>query len=159
MKAVVIGDLSPSEAVNFWSKVDRSGDCWLWTAGCFSGGYGAFSMKRKPRKAHRVAYEMFNGPIPDGLLVDHLCHTPPCVNPGHLRAVTNKQNIENSRGRSDSKSGIRGVCWDSQTGKWKAQVRHNDKLHHIGYFADLNKAGAAAAALRNELFTHNNLDR
>lgn len=77
----------------FWSKVDLSGDCWLWTASLGSTGYGQFNVERKAKKAHRVAYELTHGPIPEGLVIDHLCFEPRCVNPFHLEPVTNAENL------------------------------------------------------------------
>ncbi len=72
----------------FWPKVAKRGpnDCWLWTAGTASGGYGKIraSGSRQMLVAHRVSWELANGPIPDGLCVLHRCDNPPCVNPGHL---------------------------------------------------------------------------
>jgi hypothetical protein len=82
----------------FWAKVDKSGDCWQWTAAKCSRGYGAFGVDRKPRRAHRVAYELVVGPIPDGLELDHLCRNPSCVNPEHLEPVTHRENMRRGTG-------------------------------------------------------------
>lgn len=72
-------------AERFWSKVDRTGDgCWEWQASRTSHGYGQVSTFRRPRGAHRVAWELVNGPIPDGLWVLHHCDNPPCVRSDHL---------------------------------------------------------------------------
>ena len=82
-------------ADRFWAKVDRGSptDCWLWTAGTLRGGYGAFSPESgRQASAHRVAYELTHGSIPDGLVLDHLCRTPACVNPAHLEPVTHREN-------------------------------------------------------------------
>lgn len=146
----------------FWAKVDKSGDCWLWTGACNSSrGYGTLTIARKAYYAHRVVYEWVVGPIPAGMQVDHRPTCPRnCVNPQHLRLVTNKQNQENVSGpRRNSKSGVRGVYWISKMGKYRAQVRHNDHLFHVGYFPTIEEAEAAVIAKRNELFTHNDLDR
>lgn len=84
-------------AVRFWTKVDRGeGDaCWLWTGSRGSNGYGAIragGAEGPNVPAHRLAYELLVGPIPDGLTIDHLCRTPLCVNPAHLEPVTSREN-------------------------------------------------------------------
>ena len=78
----------------FWSKitVDPITRCWLWTAALTSRGYGSWSDGVKVRSTHRVTFEAFNGPIPDGLTVDHLCLVKRCCNPAHLEAVTQAEN-------------------------------------------------------------------
>ena len=71
----------------FWAKVDRhqEGECWLWTAYRAPLGYGEIGVSgHRTARAHRVSWEIHNGPIPDGLFVLHRCDNPPCVNPAHL---------------------------------------------------------------------------
>jgi HNH endonuclease len=79
----------------FWMKVNKSGDipasapelgnCWIWTGKLHDYGYGLFSMKSKHLRAHRVSWEMHHGePIPDGLIIRHLCDVRACVRPEHL---------------------------------------------------------------------------
>ena len=79
----------------FWDKVvkHRSDDCWNWIAAKDQEGYGQFWAGTKPIKAHRFSYEMLNGHIPEGLVIDHLCRNPSCVNPAHLEAVTDRVNL------------------------------------------------------------------
>lgn len=77
----------------FWSKVDKSSDCWLWTGGKDSWGYGTFWIEGKTKGAHRVAYELERGPIMNGLLVCHTCDVSNCVNPEHLFLGTQKDNM------------------------------------------------------------------
>lgn len=80
-------------ADRFWAKVDKSGDCWIWTASRNPKGYGQIAMKPGgPKLAHRVAWELLNGPVPDGLQLDHLCRNRLCVNPAHLEPVDNRTN-------------------------------------------------------------------
>jgi hypothetical protein len=140
------------------AKTDKSGNCWLWTAGKTSGGYGTKRFEKRNYVVHRLAYELWVGPIPDGLDLDHLCHQRDCLRPDHLRPVTRKQNMENMAGpAARSTSGVRGLAWHS--GKWKVQVRHHDVLHYGGRFTDIQEAEQVAIALRNRLYTHNDLDR
>lgn len=68
----------------FWDKVDKSGDCWVWTASINKKGYGWFKFGGRMMLAHRVSYELEIGEITDGLLVLHRCDNPSCVNPEHL---------------------------------------------------------------------------
>lgn len=83
----------------FWEKVDRSGSCWLWTGQVDGQGYGRFFISGHGQLgAHRVAYELMAGPIPEGLHIDHLCRVRHCVNPAHLEPVTPRQNALRGEG-------------------------------------------------------------
>jgi hypothetical protein len=78
----------------FWEKVAKSDGCWLWIGGRTSRGYGMFTARhRRQRGAHRYAWEMVNGPIPDGMVICHRCDNPPCVRVDHLFLGTQKDNI------------------------------------------------------------------
>ncbi|MFI0233133.1 HNH endonuclease signature motif containing protein [Streptomyces sp. NPDC017086] len=91
---------SPSVAQRFWPKVDKTDTCWLWTAHKGGGGYGRFKVEGRMVPAHRVAYELASGVIPDGFELDHLCRVRHCVNPAHLEPVTGRENT--LRGQSPS---------------------------------------------------------
>lgn len=142
--------------LGFWSKVDKTEACWNWTGAKNRLGYGTFHIAGKSGFVHRIAYTWLVGPIPEGVKVDHVCHTPSCVRPDHLRLATQKQNGENRDPRKIN--GKRGVTRKSPT-RWLAKVTHNYRTIHVGYFATEEEAAAAAAAKRNELFTHNDMDR
>lgn len=79
----------------FWSKVDVDQDGhWLWSAAVTSDGYGRYWLGRgQTTLAHRAAYITLVGPVPDDLVIDHLCRIVGCVNPEHLEPVTTLVNI------------------------------------------------------------------
>lgn len=99
---------SPATVARFWTKVNKDrpipadrpelGPCWLWTGSLNSHGYGVFGRGRRGRNglptffAHRIAYLLSVGPIPDGLQPDHLCRNHSCVNPDHVEPVTGQVN-------------------------------------------------------------------
>jgi hypothetical protein len=152
-------DPTPTFEQRFWSKVDKGQGCWNWTGARNNKGYGTTSVDGAHVYSHRASFEMANGPIPEGAVIDHVCHTPACVNPEHLRVATGKQNMENLIGAQvNSRSGVRGV-FRRPSGKWQVQVTHNRYVHNGGMFRELADAEAAAIALRNELYTHNDVDR
>lgn len=70
--------------------------CWHWLYAQDGHGYGVIGNNYKTRKAYRVAYEVFNGPIPSGLVVRHLCNNPICVNPKHLALGTHLDNCRDA---------------------------------------------------------------
>jgi hypothetical protein len=87
----------------FWPKVDKASDsngCWLWTASIKTTGYGQIKGGDKMLLAHRVAYELVNGPIPVGMSIDHLCRVRSCVNPEHLEVVSMAENVRRATVKS-----------------------------------------------------------
>jgi hypothetical protein len=98
----------------FWRKVDIAPNgCWLWSGFVDKGGYARLrddaGKHGEVLYAHRFAYELLVGPIPDGRQIDHLCRVRRCVNPQHLEAVTQRENI--LRGQAPSAIAFRrGTC-------------------------------------------------
>ncbi len=145
----------------FWSKVNKTDDCWLWTGAMTQSRhqrYGSFWLDGRTLGAHRIAYELAMGPIPDGMRLDHRPTCPKhCVNPAHLRPVTFKQDAENQAGAyRNSSTGVRGVT--ERRGRYRVSVRHNGILHRFGTYDTLDEAREVARRKRIELFTHNDAD-
>lgn len=110
----------PADVVErFWHYVDRRRDdqCWPWTGGTYTIGYGEFNIDGISVYAHRYSYELNIGPIPDGLTIDHTCHNMDyscpggkcahrlCVNPAHLEAVTTGENVRRGYERKRKATG------------------------------------------------------
>lgn len=87
---------------NFWRKVDKTGECWVWTGSKHSFGYGHFRVQGVLLRAHRITWEWVFGEIPSGMCVLHRCDNPSCVRPDHLFLGTKKDNSVDmaSKGRS-----------------------------------------------------------
>jgi HNH endonuclease len=92
----------------FWARVKQGGpdECWPWLAYIGPAGYGTVKWRGRMSRAHRIAYTLAVGPIPEGLDVLHSCDNPACCNPGHLRPGTQLDNMRDRsmRGRAPGNS-------------------------------------------------------
>jgi len=97
--ADLLSDEPQATIDRFWSGVSQpaDSDCWEWTRGKNSSGYGRISIAYKNRLTHRVSYTLMVGPIPDGLTLDHLCRNKICVNPDHLEPVPSLVNVRRAK--------------------------------------------------------------
>lgn len=151
--------LTPKQLGRFWAKVRKTETCWNWVAAKYPTGYGHLTLNYKSHYPHRISFMLSKGAIPPGMQIDHRCHNVACVNPDHLRLATSKENMENIRAHRHGSSGVRGVSFHKVSGKWTARVTHNGRKIYLGLYPTIAEAEAVAIAKRNELYTHNDLDR
>jgi hypothetical protein len=128
---------SPDEL--FWAKVNRNGPvpdyannlgpCWVWTANRV-GGYGTVTRSGKVRKAHRVAWELMIGSVPEGLDLDHLCRVRHCVNPAHLEPVTRRENILRGEGIA-AKRAAQTHCVNGHEFTHENTINHKSDPPHL----------------------------
>ena len=89
------------------SVAEPNSGCIIWLGALNDSGYGRVKIRSKFRRAHIVAWEQANGPVPDGLVIDHLCRVRCCINPLHMEVVTQGENVR--RGVRDRKRGYCGL--------------------------------------------------
>lgn len=97
----------PMSAARFWARVDMTGDCWLWTGGRSSNGYGKLGANRRTVSAHRFAYELTHGAIPVGMFVCHSCDNRLCVRDAHHFLGTSADNMRDMAAKGRSAHGVR----------------------------------------------------
>lgn len=155
-----VGDNMYKLGDRFWSKVNKTESCWLWTASTKPQGYGEFRLNGGNKYAHRLVFAELNGPIPEGIEIDHKCYNRSCVNPKHLRPVTKAQNGHNRSGLNrNNSSGVRGVVWLKANRKWMAQAKLNNKRHYIGSYDTIEEAEKAVVSWRRENMPHSLSDK
>lgn len=88
--------------IHKWIKLctanNGTNECWIWTGPTNRHGYASVTIDKRTTTVHRVFYEFFVAPIPEGLEIDHLCRRRGCMNPFHMEAVTHKTNMERAIG-------------------------------------------------------------
>jgi hypothetical protein len=130
----------PPISERFWSKVDKSGSCWLWTGAKNEHGYGLFNVRKRSKLAHRIAWELAHGePAADCVL--HRCDTPACVRPDHLFHGSKADNSRDMREKGRS----RGASLPGEANPWAKLT--DAAVLKIRAFAASGMSGLAIARL------------
>ena len=162
--------VSEVDKARFWSKANDTGYCWEWQGSKNNDGYGHFKIHGGHITASRIAYQLINGDIPDGLQVLHKCDNPSCVNPSHLFVGTVQDNMNDmimkGRNRALGKSSrYHGVRFRKDNGKWRSFYTINGVVTSLGCFENevdaAKKRDAAVKELNLDLplnFKENGMD-
>lgn len=110
---------SKSIEERLWSgAIEGERGCWVWQRSLSDTGYGRIVNNGQAVGIHRLAYELAIGPIPEGLVIDHLCFTRSCINPEHLEPVTHKENTLRGSGvtayNANRKYCVKGHAYDEE---------------------------------------------
>lgn len=132
--------LNEKYIARFWTKVDKSKDCWEWT-GCLNiAGQGIYGVQRAVGRVHRIAYHLLIGPIPPGMYVCHRCKNHKCVNPDHLFIGGTRDNVWNKIRYTDEVINVLGTMPDhkiaemyniSTTAIFTERKRRNIERHRV----------------------------
>lgn len=139
---------SPRERFNAYTEA--RGDCVVWTGATDGLGYARLHVDGRYTYVHRWSWEQANGPIPDGMYLDHTCWNPSCCNPSHLRLATPGENSRYRKGANRGRDLPRNVYRHGS--KYQASVWHKGGHNHLGTFDTIEAASEAAESKREELF-------
>jgi hypothetical protein len=122
----------------FWSYVNKTHTCWLWTGNKDKNGYGKIYFLNKHMRSHRLSYKLFNGNFDEKLLVLHSCDNPSCVRPDHLFLGTNKDNMKDKVNKNRQAKG--NSCGKSfLTEKQVLDIKEQLKNYQRGMYTSLSK--------------------
>jgi len=103
-------DPFPNVEARFWSKVERTDNCWIWRGALTASGYGQVQFLHVKWFTHRLAYHLLVGPIPPTLTIDHLCRNRTCCNPRHLEVVSRAENTRREAAYPSRRPAPRTIC-------------------------------------------------
>lgn len=145
----LVNHSNPWDAIKMRSE--WQGNCLIWQGGKTLQGYGIIKVKQKSHRLHRYVYERVHGPIPDSMMIDHICHRTDCINIYHLRLATAAQNSSYLSDALDgSESGRRNVY--SSRGKWRVRIEKGGKAYSFGTYETIEEAAEVAEQARKDLF-------
>ena len=126
--------------------------CLVWVGSKLESGYGQIRVGEKMMLAHRFSWEKEHGSIPAGMVIDHICHNPSCVNIDHLRLASVSQNNSYRSGATESNksSGVRNVY--KARDKWRVVIQKNGKAYRFGVYDTVQEAADVAARERGIMF-------
>lgn len=151
-------DYDPESGILYWRSRDRNLSGLAAGGSASPDGYVRVRVRGRLQLAHRVILAMHNGAWPDGQ-VDHINGNRSDNRLCNLRAVPRSENLKNKARYSSNRSGVSGVHWHRQHGKWCAAVQDGGRRHHLGLFSDISSAAAAVSEARQRLGFHDNHGR
>lgn len=142
----------PTPELAIAARTSRQGECLIWTGSTSRGGYGQINIGGRPRRVHRYVWEKANGPIPEGMFIDHICHERACVELSHLRLATRSQNNAYRVGsRRDRLEPLPRNVERNGRG-YAVRIASGGKRRYYGTFPTVEEAAAVADRERRRLF-------
>jgi len=148
--------LNKTTLQRFFDNTIVSNGCWLWNGGVSDNGYGNMSVGGKKYLAHRISFELFVGPIPEGSMCLHSCDNRSCVNPGHLRLGDSRDNHRDMAMRYRGSRSKRGLPFGAYpcNKKYGSHVWNGKKLVYLGVYDTPEQAHKVAIETKQEIMDH-----